>query len=287
MLPIELNKIHNMDCIKGMKVIQDGSVDVIVTSPPYNIGINYNSYNDNKGKEEFLAWILDIAKELRRVLKDDGSFFLNVGGKPSDPLWPLEIAQKCAEVFVLQNTIHWIKSISIPKKDNYPHMQETSVGHFKPVNSSRFLNNCCEYIFHFTKHGNTKIDKLSIGVEYQDKSNQKRWKSAKETRDRGNVWFIPYKTIRTSRPHPSTFPVKLPEMCIKLHGLDKTKTVLDPFMGIGTTALACCKLDVDYIGFEIDEKYIEISKEQIIASKTKDNKQKSEQGKISQKPYSA
>lgn len=271
---MELNKIYNMDCLEGMKgLVEDEAIDVVVTSPPYNIGVNYNSYSDNKEKEDYLEWFLEITKELKRVLKDNGSFFLNVGGKPSDPLWPLEIALHCAEVFTLQNTIYWIKSISISKKEagKYPHiLQDLSVGHFKPVNSSRFLNNCCEYIFHFTKHGDVEIDKLSIGVEYQDKSNQKRWKSAKEVRDRGNTWFIPYKTIRSSRSHPSTFPVKLPAMCIKLHGLSRTKVVLDPFMGIGATAIACCKLNVNYSGFEVDEEYIKISSEQIALAKKED-----------------
>jgi DNA modification methylase len=70
-------------------------------------------------------------------------------------------------------------------------------------------------------------------------------------------------TITSSGSHPSPFPPKLPEICIKLHGLSRTKLVLDLFMGIGNTAIACIKLRVDYIGFEIDESYVKIAERMI------------------------
>jgi site-specific DNA-methyltransferase (adenine-specific) len=264
---MELNTIHTMDCITGMRqLVGDESVDVVVTSPPYNIGIDYNVYRDNKSEGEYLEWIAAAAGEVRRVLKPDGSFFLNVGGKPSEPLWPLKIALRCAAVFTLQNTIHWIKSIAISKSEmgGYPHvLQDLTAGHFKPVQSAALLNGCHEYIFHFTKEGGVPLDKLAVGVEYQDKTNQARWQSAGPLRDRGNTWFIPYETIHESRPHPSTFPVKLPEMCLKLHGLSRAKVCLDPFMGIGSTALACVRLGVSYLGFEIDESYAAIAGERV------------------------
>lgn len=254
--------IYTMDCLEGMKDMKGDTVDVVVTSPPYNIGVNYNSYADNLSESEYLDWVGDVAKGLHRVLKDEGSLFLNIGTKPSNPLWPIEVAKVVSKTFRLQNTIHWIKSIAIPIGDvgDYPHMiRSISVGHFKPVNSANYLNNCHEYIFHFTKTGKVGLDKLAIGVEYQDKSNVRRWKTGRDLRDRGNTWFIPYKTVTTSKPHPSTFPVKLPEYCIRVHGLHKTKLVLDPFMGIGTTAVACQKLGVDCIGFELDEEYCQIA----------------------------
>ena len=93
-------------------------------------------------------------------------------------------------------------------------------------------------------------------------------------RDRGDTWFIPYETIRSrvkQRPHPSIFPSKLPTMCIKLHGLNKTRLVLDPFMGIGDTAIACAELNVNYIGFEIDEEYVKIARKRIEKSTRKDS----------------
>jgi len=268
MASLGINEIHCIDCIEGMKQLDPQTVDVIVTSPPYNIGIDYNVYEDKKPRNEYLKWMSLVAKESKRILKDNGSFFLNIGGTLKDPWIPLDVAREFRDYYVLQNTIHWIKSIAIPKEDvgNYPNVKDDiAVGHYKPINSRRYHHDCHEYIWHFTKTGDVELDKISVGVPYQDKTNINRWKSANgsDKRDRGNTWFIPYETIRESRPHPSTFPTKLPEMCIKDHGLKNIQLVLDPFMGIGTTAIACIKLGVNYIGFEIDYQYIDIAKERI------------------------
>jgi len=270
---LERNRIYLMDCLEGMELMDERSVDVIVTSPPYNIGKPYNSYHDRKPRDQYLDWMESVAMACKRVMKDDASLFLNVGGTPSDPWIPFDVAQRFRKHFVLQNVIIWVKSIAIPREDmgDYPHIKgDLAVGHYKPVNSRRFHHNCFEHIFHFTKRGDVELDKLAIGVPYQDKTNIGRWRSAtKDLRDRGNVWFIPYETILESRPHPSVFPVKLPEMCIRDHGLQKVDLVLDPFMGIGTTAVACVRLGVDFIGFEIDPTYVKIAEERISAERSR------------------
>lgn len=264
---LEPNKIYKIDCLAGLKLLDPKSIDVIVTSPPYNIGIPYNLYEDKRPRDDYLNWLKKVAKECKRVLKDDGSFFLNMGNSLNDPWIPLDIAQKFKGIFILQNMIHWINSIAISKDDmgNYPVVKgDIAVGHYKPINSKRYHHDCHEFIFHFTKKGDVILDKLSIGVSYQDKSNVKRWKSSQgDRRDRGNTWFIPYETICKGRAHPTIFPIKLPEMCIKDHGLEKTNLVLDPFMGSGTTAAACVRLGVNYIGFEIDPNYIELANERL------------------------
>jgi site-specific DNA-methyltransferase (adenine-specific) len=264
---LEYNRIYRMDCISGMKQLNPQSIDVIVTSPPYNIGIEYHTYDDTKPKDEYLRWMTSVARQCKRVLKDDGSFFLNVGGTLKDPWIPLEIAFRLRKHFVLQNMIHWINSIALPLEDvgNYSRITgDVAVGHYKPINSRRYHHDCHEFIFHFTKTGDVPLDKLAIGVPYQDKSNIRRWKAAGTgMRDRGNTWFIPYRTINRSRSHPSVFPVKLPEMCIRDHGLDRVQVVLDPFMGSGSTAVACVRLGRDFIGFEIDPRYIQEAAERI------------------------
>ena len=152
---------------------------------------------------------------------------------------PHEIALRLRDLFVLQNTIHWMKSITIEDRQG----EVRSHGHFKPISSKRFLNDCHEYIFHFTKTGRVEIDRLALGVPYQDKSNIARWSHTRggDLRCRGNTWFIPYETIQSrakERPHPATFPVQLAEWCIKLHGVTRVETMLDPFLGIGNSAVA-------------------------------------------------
>ncbi|HKS31188.1 MAG TPA: DNA methyltransferase, partial [Chthoniobacterales bacterium] len=144
-------------------------------------------------------------------------------------------------------------------------------GHFKPINSRRFLNDCHEYAFHFTKSGHVELDRLALGVPYQDKSNIARWShtGGEDLRCRGNTWFVPYETIQSrekERPHPATFPVQLAEWCIKLHGVSRVQRMLDPFLGIGNSASAAQRCAVKrFVGFEIDEAYLAEAKRRIAA----------------------
>jgi site-specific DNA-methyltransferase (adenine-specific) len=248
------------------ELLDPGSVSAVVTSPPYNIGIRYRSYDDSKPREEYLEWIERVAIEIVRVLAPEGSLFLNVGSRPGDPWIAWDVASRLRRHLLLQNVIHWIKSIAIDKKSvgNYPGITgDVAVGHYKPIRGQRFLHDCQEFIFHFTKTGEVPLDRLAVGVPYQDKTNIGRWTSAREDlRCRGNTWFIPYRTIRdraAQRPHPSTFPVELPEMCLKLHGVAATKLVLDPFMGLGSTAAAARRLGVACVGFDIDRYYLDVA----------------------------
>jgi site-specific DNA-methyltransferase (adenine-specific) len=248
------------DCVEGTRAIADASVDLVVTSPPYNLGIAYSRYSDNQERGAYLDWSHTWATQLRRVLKPDGSLFLNVGASPSNPLLPHELVLRFRDLFVLQNTIHWIKAISIEDGDGDG--LTTSRGHFKPISSPRYLNDCHEYVFHLTPNGKTPIDRLALGVPYADKSNIARWghTEGKDRRCRGNTWFVPYQTIQRrakERPHPATFPVQLAEWCIKLHGVSRIETMLDPFLGIGNSAVAAKGCGVkNFIGFEIDEQYL-------------------------------
>lgn len=261
-------QLINADCIKGLKKLPSGSVDVVVTSPPYNLGIKYRSYSDTLGRGDYIKWSLDWASEVHRILDNSGSFFLNVGASPSNQLLPHEMVSALTkDLFCLQNSIHWIKSIAIESTDG----NVISRGHFKPISSDRFLNDCHEYVFHFTKGGYTPIDRLAIGVPYADKSNVSRWghTNGRDKRCRGNTWFVPYHTIRNrknDRPHPATFPSELAEKCILLHGITENTVVVDPFVGIGSSAIAAANTGVsEFIGFDIDPEYIKIAKQRLQA----------------------
>jgi site-specific DNA-methyltransferase (adenine-specific) len=241
-----------------------GSIDVIVTSPPYNLGIQYRSYDDTMPREEYLEWTARWVRCASAVLAPGGSLFLNVGAKPTDPWTALDVAQAARPFLRLQNVIHWIKSIAIEKKAAGTRAgldQDLAVGHYKPINSPRFLHDCHEFVFHFTPGGDTRIDRRAIGVRYQDASNIGRWQAAASgVRCRGNTWFVPYETIQDrekERPHPATFPPKLPEMCLRLHGLERIGTVADPFLGLGSTAVACARLGVSFLGIEMDQGYLD------------------------------
>lgn len=250
------------DCVAGMAKLKAKSIDLVVTSPPYNLGVRYGKFNDRQGREAFLDWCELWGAEISRLLRSEGSFFLNLGAAPSNPLLPHQLILRFRRFFVLQNTIHWIKSITLPNDAG----EEISRGHFKPIRSARFLNDCHEYIFQLTPFGKTPLDRLALGVPYQDKSNVARWShtAGRDRRCRGNTWFIPYETIQRrarERPHPATFPVQLAENCIRLHGADRVRRMLDPFLGIGNSAVAARRLGVtNFVGFEIDRSYLEVAR---------------------------
>ncbi len=256
-------RFYLADCLDVLAALAPGSVDVIVTSPPYNLGIAYRSYDDTMPRADYLTWTSQWVSLAARALAPEGSLFLNVGAKPTDPWTAIDIALAARPHLRLQNTIHWIKSIAIEKADAGARAalaSDLAVGHYKPINSRRYVNDCHEFIFHFTPSGRTPIDRLAVGVRYQDESNVGRWQAAGSgVRCRGNTWFIPYTTIQSrdrDRPHPATFPPRLPEMCVRLHGVSRTRLVVDPFLGLGSTAVACAGLGVDFVGIELDEGYL-------------------------------
>jgi site-specific DNA-methyltransferase (adenine-specific) len=210
------------DCVEVLNDLEAGSIDLVVTSPPYNLGIKYRTYRDDIPRGEYLTWTDSWVRSVARALTSSGSLFLNVGAKPTD--------------------------------------RDMAVGHYKPINSERFVNDCHEYIFHFSPGGKNPLDRRAVGVPYQDASNIARWAAAGDgLRCRGNTWFIPYETIQSrdrDRPHPASFPSKVPENCARLHGLKRVKMMMDPFLGLGTSAVAAARLGVNFIGVELDEYYL-------------------------------
>jgi site-specific DNA-methyltransferase (adenine-specific) len=251
------------DSVEILGTFAAGSISAVVTSPPYNLGIRYRSYDDTLPRDRYLTWTSEWIGTTARALAPDGSLFLNVGAKPTDPWTALDVAQAARRHLQLQNTIHWIKSIAIEKSlagARAGLADDLAVGHYKPINSRRFLHDCHEFVFHFTPGGTTPLERQAVGVKYQDQSNVGRWRTAASgVRCRGNTWFIPYETIQSrekDRPHPATFPPKLPEMCLRLHGVERLQVVADPFLGLGSTAVACAQLGVSFVGIEMDEGYL-------------------------------
>ena len=275
------------DCLEKLKDIPDKSISVITTSPPYNIGLKYHKYEDKKPRDQYLEWIYDIFSELKRVLKDDGHVFLNMGYTNKDPWISMEVSMKLKDLFVLQNKIVWVKSVHINgvlNKDT-DEMVDKTFGHFKNINSERYINVTNEDLYHFTKNDKVIINKKAVGVPFEYKCNlidrkTKQHKIDKKTglpmedkRCKGNTWFIPYKTITSKKSkgeHPAIFPEELVEHCIKISDI-KEGTILDPFIGSGTTVKVAKKMNdmegskykLSGIGIDIDEKYINYCKERI------------------------
>ena len=243
-----------------MAGMDPASVDVVVTSPPYNLGIAYGRYNDTRAEADYLDWMERVAAAIRRVMRPEGSFFLNIAGSSTQPWLPFELIVRLRKIFVLQNHVVWVKSIAVTK--------EGAVGHNKPVGGMRFLNRNHEHVFHLTHAGNVPLDRLAVGVPFSDKSNIARRGHAQDKRCRGDTWFIPYNTVQAKAEkfnHPGTFPLDLPRWCIRLHG-KRGATVLDPFAGAGTTLLAALAEGATPIGIEIDPAYVDTTRTRLAAA---------------------
>jgi site-specific DNA-methyltransferase (adenine-specific) len=147
-------ELHQHDCIDWMNSQAEKSIPCIITSPPYNLDIKYGTYQDDLPREGYLKWLKDVAVAMKRVLTDDGQLFLNVGYSNIDPWVAMDVAQVFRQVFVLQNNLTWVKHIAV---------NDQGYGQYKPISSDRFASATTESIFHFTKHGEVKVDRLAIG----------------------------------------------------------------------------------------------------------------------------
>ena len=176
----------------------------------------------------------------------------------------MDIAQAARTHLQLQNTIHWIKSIAIDKdcgRRCRALEKDLAVGHYKPINSPRFLNDCHEFVFHFTPAG----PDAARPPEHRRRSTRTRRisragapaaRTAGAAATPGSFPTTPSRFRDRDRPHPATFPPRLAEYCMRLHGLERITRAMDPFLGLGSSAVAAARLDVDFIGVEIDEQYL-------------------------------
>ncbi|MGE3406453.1 MAG: DNA methyltransferase [Pirellulales bacterium] len=239
------------DCLKLMRErIADEAISVVTTSPPYNQGVAYRSYDDDRDEAEYLAWMEDVFAEIKRVLMPDGSIFLVIGHAARKPWTAMRVAEVAGEHFQLQNQIIWLKAITVDGE---------SSGHFTPINGKRFLNRTWEHIFHFTKTGKVPLDRLAVGVPYQVQKNAGR--TGSHLRCGGDVWFIPYDTVHGGEDradHPATFPPEVAERCLRLAGIRPGMKALDPFCGINGM-IAAARLGIEGIGIDLDPTYCEMA----------------------------
>lgn len=226
--------IHLGDSRLGLKTLADDSIDCVVTSPPYKDCDNYSP-----------TLIREVFTECKRVLTKDGLCFVNFGHLSEDKMRPFRIAIILEELgFTLSETFTWVKN------------------HYRPIQGKRRVNNLTEFIFMFHNGKVPELDRLAIGIPYKDKSNIGRY-AKQDLKCAGNVWEIPYDTITSSEQklHNDRFPLGLPTRCIKLA---QAKSVLDPFSGSGTTALACKQLDVEFVGWEINPTHHQTSMKRLV-----------------------
>jgi len=219
--------VYFEDCVEGMRErLADDSVDMVFTSPPYNVEKTAHNtrdsetvdYTDDLSDEEFRQFLSDVFTEATRVLKDDGHLFINIqndlrDGTTHPPMWLANIVP-----LPLRSFIAWHKG------DSTTMFNLNNDGRFYPL---------WEPILHFSKDPSPLN-----GTNY------------------GDIWRIDKvqgNELAETGEHPAPFPVQLPKRAIEAT-TSEGDTVLDPFMGSGTTAVAAIQNDRDYVGFELDEE---------------------------------
>ena len=239
---LELNKIYCMDVLEGLRQLDDNSIDLIITSPPYNkAGLNgiqkgkkWNGtidYNDDVSvdmlpEDKYQEWQIEILNECFRVLKTDGSLFYNHKNR---------IIKGRGEI---SNPYSWI--IKSPFRVRQEIVWDR--GSTNDVNRRRYLP-CTEKVYWLTKSNKPKFDRKI------------------DTPFKKEVWPFPFEK---NTKHPAPFPIELPNNIIHCCKIDNEKLViLDPFMGSGTVALSAIKNDCDYIGFELFQEYIDLAYKRI------------------------
>jgi len=246
--------IYEGNAIEILPTCPSESVDIVITSPRYNFGKNYPGVSDKTSMTDYFSEMFELGRGLYQVVKHDGVFFLNVGCRSGDPLHDVNVVRCFMDAgWVLQERVIWQKA------------DELGNGHFTPINSKKYLNNLWESIFILSKTGNFELDRLAIGVPFKDQTNIKRWKHGKTVHCRGDVWYIPYKTIQSRAKerygHEATFPRDLVKRCLQLSEKGrKNLSVLDPCCGTGT--VPCVAYELGHVGTGID-----LSAEMVIGAK--------------------
>lgn len=300
----KINIIHIGDCLKGLKKIEDNSISCCVTSPPYWRLRDYGMSGQlglEPTPELYVDALTNIFEEVRRVLKPDGTLWLNLG----DVYWRSVKGGKNPNGHMDFGKVRKRETLGIPITGSHPEikpkdlvglpwmvafalrksgwwLRQDIIWH-KPAPMPESVTDRCtrahEYLFLLSKSKQYYFDHVAIKTPAKGKNERDRTARISKKRfprdsingirkaggpyltaNRRSVWSIQTKPFRGE--HYATFPQELPELCIKA-GSKEEDTILDPFMGAGTTALAARSLNRNYIGFELNPVYVKMARERL------------------------
>ncbi len=275
-----LGKAYCADSLEFMRSLRKGSIDLVVTSPPY--ALHFKKEYGNADQADYIKWFLPFADQIKRVLKEDGSFVLNVGGAwtPGVPLRSLYLYRLlialCDEVgFNLCQEFFWYNPAKMPAPAEWVNVRRIRV------------KDSVEYIFWLSMTPHPKADNTQVLQEYSADMKRLIKRGVKKTvrpsghnincsfaNDRGgsippnliecgnnesNSFYIKESKLRGHKIHPARFPATLPEFFIKFLTVPKGK-VLDPFAGSNTTGKVAERLGRKWIAVEKNRQYAEDSK---------------------------
>ena len=235
-----LNRVFNEDMLEGVTRLPDEAIDLIVADPPYGLGKDYGNGSDKLSAEKHLEWYEQWISLCIPKLKSTGSFYIFATWQYSP-----EIFSFMKKKLIMVNEVIWDRKV--------PSMGGT-IRKFSSVHDN---------IGFFAKSKKYFFDLDPIRIPYDEKTKKARTRSifvGHKWLEIGynpkDVWSVSrlHREHREREDHPTQKPLELIERMV-LSSCPKGGTVLDPFMGTGTTAVACIKTGRNYVGFEINEKY--------------------------------
>ncbi|MBI4545992.1 MAG: site-specific DNA-methyltransferase [Gemmatimonadetes bacterium] len=267
------------DSLELMGTLPAESVNLVLTSPPYALEFQKEYGNVEKG--DYVGWFLPFAREIKRILKPDGSFVLNIGGSynlgaPTRSLYHFKLLVALVEEigFYLAQECFWYNPAKLPAPAEWVNVQRVRI------------KDSVEYVWWLARSTSPKADNRDVLVPYSKDMKRLIQRGLRETvRPSGHVITEKFTTNRGGsippnliywgnndsnsdfmkaceaagvKPHPARFPAVLPEFFIRLL-TDSGDLVLDPFAGSNTTGRVAEDLGRRWLGFELDEDYLRIS----------------------------
>ena len=267
---METGKIINGDCIKVMKTLSDGCIDLVVTSPPYNCGIKYDTHIDDLPMDEYWSWTREWLTETYRLIKDDGRVSINIP-------YEVNVQDRGGRVFFVSEFYQIMKEVGfkffgiVDLEEDSPHRSKTTAWGSWMSPSSPYIYNPKECVILAYKKQHIKKVKgepewKGVPTEIEQEDGTLKKKIVYEEKDKKEFMELVFGQWNyfadTKSLTKATFSMDIPTKAIKILSY-KNDVVLDPFAGSGTSLVAAEILDRRWLGIELSENYTKIAKTRV------------------------
>jgi site-specific DNA-methyltransferase (adenine-specific) len=267
---LETNKIINGDCVKVMASLPESCVDLIVTSPPYNVGIDYDTHNDRQSMEDYWQFTKDWLSESYRILKDDGRIAVNI---------PYEVNVQdrggrilfMAEFYLIMKNLGFKFFGLVDLDENSPHRSKTTAWGSWMSPSAPYIYNPKECVILGYKKNHIKKIKGEpqwkgdlVDLEQEDGTiKQKMMYQEEDKKEFMSLVYGQWEYFAdTKQQTKATFSMDIPMKAIKILTY-RNDVVLDPFTGSGTSICAAEISGRRWIGIELSENYCKVAKDRV------------------------
>ena len=267
---METGKIINGDCIKVMKTLSDGCVDLVVTSPPYNCGIKYDTHIDDLPMDEYWSWTREWLTETYRLIKDDGRVSINIP-------YEVNVQDRGGRVFFVSEFYQIMKEVGfkffgiVDLEEDSPHRSKTTAWGSWMSPSSPYIYNPKECVILAYKKQHIKKVKgepewKGVPTEIEQEDGTLKKKIVYEEKDKKEFMELVFGQWNyfadTKSLTKATFSMDIPTKAIKILSY-KNDVVLDPFAGSGTSLVAAEILDRRWLGIELSENYTKVAQKRV------------------------